>query len=224
MIASSAPFWNGPQLSGNWNVIWYYVGQHVRYTLASIALGLAITIPLVYVALRWPRTYPPMLVLANVLYAIPSLAMFILLGGWFGYFNDKPVVVAMAIYTLVVLVRNFVEGLRAVPPSVVDAATGLGFGVSRRYFAVDVPLALPGIIAGLRLATVSTISLISVGGLIGRGALGHMLQEGFTRKINVEIAASFIAIVVLALIADALILVAGRALTPWARARGTGAP
>lgn len=218
MIASSAPFWNGPQLSGNWDVIRYYVGAHVRYTIASLALGVVITIPLVYLAHRWPRTYPPMLVLANVVYAVPTVAMFILLFPLLGFTNDKPVVVAMALYTLVVLVRNGVEGLRSVPGGVVDAATGLGYRTSQRFLAVDVPLALPGIVAGLRLASISTISLISLGGVLGRGGLGRMMEDGFSRHIDVELWASFIAIVALALVADALFLLLSRVLTPWARA------
>ncbi len=216
-MLASAPFWNGPQLSGNWHVIWYYVAAHVRYTIVSLVLGLAITAPLVYLAHRRPRTYPPMLVLANVVYAVPAIAMFVLLAPLFGFTNDKPVVVAMALYTLVVLVRSFVEGLRAVPASVTDAATGLGFGATRRFVSVDVPLALPAVIAGLRLASISTISLISVAGVLGRGALGRMMEDGFRRHITVEIWASFVASVVLALVADALILLVGRAMTPWTR-------
>jgi osmoprotectant transport system permease protein len=218
-VIARAPFWNGPQLSGNWNVIWFYVGEHVRYTAAALGLGLAITVPLVYLAHRWPRTYAPVLVVANVVYAVPALTMFIVLGSFLGLLNDKPVVLAMALYTLVILVRNFVEGLRAVPRDVVDAASGLGLTPARRFVAIEVPLALPGIVAGMRLAAISTISLISVAGVLGRGALGGMMEEGFSRRINTEIAASFIAIVVLALVADALILLAGQLCTPWVRAQ-----
>jgi osmoprotectant transport system permease protein len=157
-----------------------------------------------------------------VLYAIPSIAMFILLFPILGLTNDRPVVVTMAIYTLVILVRNIVEGLRAVPPAVVDAATALGYRPVRRFVGVELPLALPSILAGLRVAAVSTISLISVAAVVGRGGLGRLFDDGFQRNITIEVWAGVVGILVLALVCDGLILVAGRVLTPWARARTTG--
>ncbi|MFT3851739.1 MAG: ABC transporter permease [Ilumatobacteraceae bacterium] len=219
LIAAAPPYWNGPQLAGNWDVIRYYTIEHIRFTIVAVGLGLLVAFPLAYLAHRRPWLYPPMLAGTNVVYAIPSLAMFTLLGPFFGFTNDKPIVVAMALYTLVILVRNVVEGLRAVPRSVTDAATGLGYGSFRRFVAVELPLAVPTIVAGLRLATVSTISLITVGGAIGKGALGRMFADAIDRQIPVELWSAVIAVVVLALVADVLLLAAGRALTPWTRAR-----
>lgn len=218
-LLATPPNWAGRTLSGNWDVIWYYSVVHVRYTLAALALGMAAAFPMAYLAHRLPRTYPAFLTLSNVLYAIPSIAMFILLAPWLGFTNDRPVVVAMAIYTLVILLRNIVEGLRAAPSHVVDAATAMGYRPLRRFVSVELPLALPSIVAGLRVAAVSTISLISVGAVVGRGGLGRLFDDGFTRNISIQVWAGLVAIVVLALVFDALILLAGRLLTPWVRAR-----
>jgi osmoprotectant transport system permease protein len=168
---------------------------------------------------RHRGTYPVLLTVTNVIYAIPALTLFVLLSPWLGYLNDKPIIIAMALYTLVILVRNIVEGIRAVPDSVLRAADGMGYRPFRRFVAVELPLALPGIVAGLRLATVSTVSLISVGALIGRGALGRMFADGYQRHINVELWAAMIATMSLALLFDLVIHTAGRALTPWTRAR-----
>lgn len=215
---AAAPNWSGRTLSGNWDVIWYYTVVHVRYTVVALALGAVIALPLAYCAHRWPRTYPPLLVTVNVLYAIPSIAMFILLAPWLGFTNDRPVVVAMAIYTLVILVRNIVEGLRAAPQEVLDAASAMGYRSLHRFVAVELPLAAPAIVAGLRVAAVSTISLISVGAVVGRGGLGRLFDDGFTRNISIQVWAGLVAIVVLALAADLLIVTAGRLATPWTRA------
>jgi osmoprotectant transport system permease protein len=166
---------------------------------------------------RRPSTYPALLAVTNVIYAIPALAMFIVLGPWLGFTNDKPIVVAMTLYTLVILVRNIVEGIRAVPEPVLRAADAMGYRPFRRFGAVELPLALPGIVAGLRLATVSTVSLISVGALIGRGGLGRMFADGYQRTITVELWAALGATMILALFLDLIIYTAGRAATPWAR-------
>ena len=168
--------------------------------------------------MRRPGTYPALLVVTNVIYAIPSIALFVVLGPWLGFTNDKPIIMAMALYTLVILVRNIVEAVRSVPDAVVRAADGMGYRPLRRFVAVELPLAVPGIVAGLRLATVSTVSLISVGALIGRGGLGRLFSDGRARGIVVELWAGLIAVVVLALVLDALLVLAGRLATPWRRA------
>ncbi len=216
-VLASAPLWNGRQLSGNWDVVWYYTSQHARYTVLAVLLGLALALPLAYLAVRRPAAYPVLLAATNVIYAIPALTMFVVLGPWLGFTNDKPIVVAMTLYTLVILVRNIVEGIRAVPEPVLRAADAMGYRPFRRFRAVELPLALPGIVAGLRLATVSTVSLISVGAIIGRGGLGRMFADGYQRKINVELWAALGATMVLALALDLVIYAAGRSATPWAR-------
>jgi osmoprotectant transport system permease protein len=114
-----------------------------------------------------------------------------------------------------------VEGLRGVSPAVIDASTAMGYRPTRRFLTVELPLALPTIVAGLRVAAVSTISILTVGGVIGRGGLGQMFRDGYVRDITVEVWAALIAVVVLALVADALIFLGGRLATPWTRA-GSG--
>ena len=153
----------------------------------------------------------------NVIYAIPSIALFVILGPWLGFTNDKPIVTAMTLYTLVILVRNIVESVRSVPDAVVRAADGMGYRRLHRFVTVELPLAVPGLVAGLRLATVSTVSLISVGALIGRGGLGRLFSDGRARRIVVELWAGLFAVVVLALVLDALLVLAGRWATPWRR-------
>ena len=218
LVASSAPpNWSGAQYVGNWDVVWYWTQVHVRYTVVALALGCAVALPLGYLARRRPATYAPMLVVTNALYAVPSIAMFVLLAPALGFTNDKPVVAAMAIYSLVILVRNLVESLRAVPSPVVDAATAMGIGPFRRFVTVELPMAAPGIVAGLRVAAVSTISLISVGAVVGRGGLGRLFDDGFQRRITEELVAGLVAIVLLALVADLLIVGTGRLMTPWTR-------
>lgn len=219
LVAAEAPLWNGRQLSGNWDVIWYYTLQHARYTVFAVTLGFVFALPLAYLAVRRQSTYPVLLAVTNVVYAVPALTLFVLLSPWLGYLSDKPIVIAMALYTLVILVRNMVEGIRAVPDSVIRAADGMGYRPFKRFGGVEFPLALPGIIAGLRLATVATVSLISVGAVIGRGALGRMFADGYQRKITVELWSAMIATMALALFLDLLIYVVGRAITPWTRVR-----
>ena len=216
---STPPSWSGRQLAGNWDVIWFYTLQHLRYTVLAVALGAAVAFPLAYAALRNPRLYPVLLVASNVIYAIPALTIFVILTPFLGALNDKPIVVTMALYTLVILVRNIVESVRSVPKPVVRAADAMGYRSLRRFTALELPLALPGIVAGLRLATVSTVSLISVGGIIGRGALGRMFIDGYRRNIDIEVWAALLAVVGLALTLDLLISLAGRIATPWTRLR-----
>lgn len=211
--------WSGHQLAGNWDVIWFYTLQHLRFTITAVTAGTIVSLPLAYLAVRFPGSYPAVLTITNVIYAIPSLALFIILSPAFGFTSDNPVIITMTLYTLVILVRNTVEAIRAVPTATVGAADGMGYRPLHRFVAVELPLAIPGIIAGLRLATVSTVSLISVAALVGRGALGRMLADGRRRGIVVELWASVIAIVSLAIVLDALLVLAGRVATPWTRPR-----
>jgi osmoprotectant transport system permease protein len=157
------------------------------------------------------------LALTQLLYTIPSIALFVLLINVLGL-GPAPVVVGLTIYSLVILVRNLVEGLRGVPPEVVDAATAMGYRRSTRLFAVELPLALPAIVAGLRVAAVSNISLVSVGALIGTGGLGQLFTHGFQVDNPVEVWTGIVVTVALALVTDLLIVVGGRALAPWIRA------
>jgi osmoprotectant transport system permease protein len=204
-------------LSRNIDVVLSDLWQHIEITVAALALGAAIAFPVGLIAYRWRRSYPPILAITQVLYTIPSLALFVLLINAFGL-GTEPVIIGLAIYSLVILVRNLVEGLRGVPPEVTDAATAMGYKETKRLFAVELPLALPAIVAGMRVATVSTISLVSVGALIGTGGLGQLFIHGFQIDNPIEIWTGILLTVVLALVADLLIVGGGRVLTPWTRA------
>jgi osmoprotectant transport system permease protein len=203
-------------LGRNIDVVLSDLWQHIEITLAALGLGIVIAFPIGLIAYRWRRTYPPILAVTQVLYTIPSLALFVLLINAVGL-GAEPVIIGLAIYSLVILVRNLVEGLRGVPPEVTDAATAMGYKETKRLFAVELPLALPAIVAGLRVATVSTISLVSVGALIGSGGLGQLFIHGFQIDNPIEIWTGILLTVVLALVFDLLIVGGGRLLTPWTR-------
>jgi osmoprotectant transport system permease protein len=205
-------------MSGNWDVVWYYTLDHLRITLLAVGLGAIVAFPLGIASYRHRKTYPPVLAVSNALYAIPSLALIVLLASAFGtVLSDRPLIVTLAIYTLAILLRNLVEGLRAVPAEVKDAAVAMGYTSRRQLYSIELPLAVPAIVAGLRVATVSTVSLVSIGGVVGLGGLGFLFFHGYRRALNSEIWAGIIASVVLALVLDGIIVVAGKILTPWAR-------
>jgi osmoprotectant transport system permease protein len=220
-LAASPPSWSGFGFDGNWDVVWYYTLVHLRITAIALVLGAVVAFPLGLLGYRWRRSYGTILGLTSVLYTIPSLSLLVLLGLGFGLglLSDRPLIVALAIYTLAILVRNLVEGLRAVPDSVKEAATGVGYTPRRSLLAIELPLAVPAIIAGLRVAAVSTISLVSVGGVLGRGGLGFLFFEGYRRNRTSEIVAGIAASIVLAVVVDIALVLTRRVLTPWTPAR-----
>jgi osmoprotectant transport system permease protein len=209
---------NWEWLERNSDVVLEYTGQHLEITVVSLLLGAAIAFPLGLIAHRWRRAYPPVLAATQVAYTIPSLALFVLLVPILGL-GETPVIIGLATYSLVILVRNLVEGLRAVPKEVLDAAVAMGYRQTRRLFTVELPLALPAVIAGLRVATVSSISLVSVGALIGTGGLGQLFIRGFQIDNPIEIWTGVVLTIALAFAFDLLLVGAGRALTPWTRVR-----
>ena len=204
-------------LGRNLDTVLEDVQEHVQIALIALLLGVLIAFPIGLIAYRWRAAYGPLLAITQVLYTVPSLALFVLLINVTGL-GPEPVIIGLTIYSLVILVRNLVEGLRAVPRDVIDAATAMGYRQTRRLFAVELPIALPTIVAGLRLAAVSNISLVSVGALIGTGGLGQLFIHGFQIDNPIEIWTGIVATLVLALVIDLLIVGGGRLLTPWTRA------
>jgi osmoprotectant transport system permease protein len=204
-------------LDRNLDVVWEDVQEHVEIALIALLLGVIIAFPLGLIAYRWRAAYGPLLALTQILYTVPSLALFVLLINATGL-GQEPVIIGLTIYSLVILVRNLVEGLRAVPRDVIDAATAMGYRQTRRLFAVELPIALPAIVAGLRVAAVSNISLVSVGALIGTGGLGQLFIHGFQIDNPIEIWTGIVATLLLAVVIDLLIVGGGRLLTPWTRA------
>lgn len=189
--------------------------QHVELTVIAMVVGLALSFPLAITAYRHRRIYPPVTWVVGLLYTIPSLSLFALLVPYTG-FSLTTAEIGLVSYTLLILVRNLVAGLDAVPPDVREAATGLGYDRRQLLWRVEIPLALPVIMAGVRIATVSTIGLVTITSLIGQGGLGSLILEGFQEFFATPALAGAVGSVVLAVAADAGLLALQRRLTPWA--------
>ncbi|MBL1114720.1 ABC transporter permease [Streptomyces sp. 110] len=190
--------------------------EHVGITLASVAIGLLVAFPLALLARRWRPVAGPVLGLTTILYTVPSLAMFSLLLPVFGV-SAAVVVTGLVLYSLTILVRNIMAGLASVPEEAREAARGMGYGPLRLLFGVELPLALPALMAGLRITTVSTVSLTTVGAIIGYGGLGNLIYEGMRSFFKAEVLTASVLCVALAVVADLLLLGLQRLLTPWAR-------
>lgn len=180
-------------------------------------IGLAISLPLGIACVRWGWLYPPALSGVNILYALPSLAVFVALQPYFEVETDPPVIIALTVFSLCVLLPSVVDGLRAVPEHVRQSATAMGFGPLRRLTQVEMPLAAPVIIGGLRVATVSSISLASVGQLIGVSSLGYLFIDGYQRAFPTEIYVGITLLIILAAAADLLLVLSRWWLTAWRR-------
>lgn len=193
--------------------------DHLQLALLPLLLGLVIALPVGTAVRRAPWLRRITVVVASVAFTIPSLALFVTLPGLFGLdiLGMANVVTALTVYSTALLVRAVPEALDAVPGDVVDASTAMGFTTLRRALTVELPLALPVLIANVRVVAVTNISLVSVGALVGVGGLGELFTEGYQRDFPDQILAGIIAIVVLALAFDAALYLAGRLLTPWER-------
>jgi osmoprotectant transport system permease protein len=212
------PWFDPSYVVDNWTTILRYLGEHVRLTVAAVFLGVVIALPLALLARRSRFLSGPVLALSTVIYTIPSLAMFAFIFPFTGL-SSTTVLIGLVAYSLVILVRNFLTGLQGVPADVREAARGMGYGSLRLLVRVDLPLALPSFMAGLRIATVSTVALTTVGVLVGHGGLGQLIIGGFNANFyRAEIVTGTIGCVLLALVADVLLSGAERLLTPWTRA------
>lgn len=193
--------------------------NHVYLTLAALLLGFVVALPLGILASRSRALEAGASQVATVLYTIPSLAMFPLLLAVGLPYTSVVVVVGLGIYTLAILLRNIVVGLQQVPADALDAARGMGLTPGRQLWSVELPLALPTIITGVRIAAVSTVALVTVGGLIGFGGLGNLLITGQNSRFNAQVLTATVLVVALALLIDGLLLLLQRVTTPWARSR-----
>lgn len=211
----------GTYIPNNVDTILSALGEHLWLALLPVVIGFAIALPLGYLAHRYRWAYPVLLGSASIFYTIPSLAMFVALPTLIGTSIISPlnVVIALSLYTAALLVRTVADGLASVPTSTVQAADAMGYTPVRRLFAVDLPVALPEIFSGLRVATVSNVSLVNVGALIGVGGLGALMTDGFRRGFAAPIVVSIVLSLLVALLADLLLVLLQRALTPWDRAR-----
>jgi len=195
------------------------VGQHVELTVIAVAVGMLIAVPLALAARRWRTLERPVLGVTGGLYTIPSLALFALLVPLWGL-SRLTAEVGLVSYTLLILVRNVIAGLDGVPADVLDAARGMGYRPLRLLIGVELPLALPVIVAGVRIAVVTTIGLVTVTGLIGQGGLGAFIVEGINRDFRTPVIVGSVLSVALAVAADVLLAGTLRLLTPWQRPQG----
>jgi osmoprotectant transport system permease protein len=200
----------------NWSLVWQYTAANALLGILPAAIGLAVALPLGVLCARWRWFYAGVLPVTTLLYAIPSLALFVVLIDYTGLSNTT-VIIPLALFSLCILVPSVVDGLRSVAQPVRQAATAMGFGPMRRLIRVELPLALPVIIAGLRVAVVSSISLASVGQLIGVSSLGYFFIDGLQRSFPEEIYVGGAAIIILALVCDLLLVGTRRLATPWSR-------
>lgn len=217
--AAPNPWFSWSYVTDNGPTILRYLGEHVRLTVLAVLIGAAIALPLALLARRFRFTAAPLLGLSTIIYTIPSLALFALLFP-VGGLSATTVLIGLAAYSLVVLVRNFLAGLTGIPDDVREAARGMGYGAVRMFVSVDLPLALPAFVAGLRIATVTTVAETTVGVLVGHGGLGQLIVGGFNANFyRAEIVTGSLGCVLLALLFDLLLAGVGRALTPWTRLR-----
>jgi osmoprotectant transport system permease protein len=205
-------------VSRNWGtVLWPALRQHIVLTLIAVAIGFVISTALALVAYRRNWLERPVLIVTSILYTIPSLALFELLQPSFGL-SRTTAEIALVSYTLLIMFRNTLTGLREVPPEVRDAATGMGMGPTQSLLRVELPLAAPAIIAGLRIATVTVISLATVAALIDNEGLGVPILTAISNEVfKTELIVAGAMAVALAIGADALLVLAQRVVTPWTR-------
>ena len=192
------------------------LGQHVSLTLQAVALATLLAVPLGMLAHVRPRLAGAVLGISGALYTVPSLALFALI---YPFLLDArlSVLIGLVMYALLVLVRNVLVGLQGVPEEVRDAARGLGYRRARLLLTVELPHATPAVVAGLRLATVTTVALVTIGVVVGYGGLGQLMFRGFQSSYRAEVMTATLLCVALALTADVLLRLVGHLATPWLR-------
>jgi osmoprotectant transport system permease protein len=203
-------------LGDNTDKLWRYGTEHARLALVALVIGVVVSIPLGALCHRVRWLYGPVLGLSAVLYAVPSLAVVYLLLTWLGL-SQWVVIIPLATYTLVIVVRAVVDGLRGVDPTLIDAAVAHGYRSIGRLVRIEIPAASAPIVAGLRVASLSTVSLVTIGGLIGSGGLGQLFVEGFQIDNPISIVAGVVLTLVVAAIFDVAIVCSYRLLAPWTR-------
>jgi len=204
----------------HWGEIWSLAQVHLYLSLLPVLFGLVLAIPLGWLASQSRVLRGFLLSVSGILYTVPSLALVVVMPILLGTSILDPVnmVVTLTIYTVALLIRSVADALAAVPREVIASANAMGFRPLRRFLTVELPLSVPVLVAGLRVATVSNISLASVGALIGLGGLGQLFTDGEQRAIIPEVVAGVVACVVLAVVADSILILLGRLVTPWNRA------
>jgi osmoprotectant transport system permease protein len=214
----SEPFIRWDWIASHLGEIWSRTVEHLELTGIAVGIGFALAMALSILALRYRRTFTPITWFAGVLYTIPSIALFALLVPVTGL-SIVTAEIGLVSYTLLILVRNIVAGIDGVPSSVRDAAIAMGYRRTRMFFEIELPLATPIIIAGLRIATVTTVGLVTVTALIGEGGYGALINDGLQRFFNTPLVVGALLSVVLAIALDTGLVGLERLLTPWTRRR-----
>jgi osmoprotectant transport system permease protein len=210
------PFFDPGWVADHLDEIGVRVLEHLQLTVLAVVIGFAISFPLAIYAHRHRRIYPPVTWVAGVLYTIPSLALFAFLVSITGL-SVTTAEIGLVSYTLLIIIRNTVAGLDSVPADVKEAALGMGYSPTQMLWRVELRLAVPVIVTGVRLATVTTIGLVTVTSLIGMGGLGYFILQGLQRFYSTTILVGAVLSVVLAVGADYLLIFIERRLTPWSR-------
>ncbi|MCW2831284.1 MAG: transporter permease [Aeromicrobium sp.] len=194
--------------------------KHIWLSVVPMVVGFVVAIPVGLYASRHRRLRGGLLSVGSILYSVPSLPLFVTLPVLLGtrILDPLNVVIALSIYAAAVMVRSASDAFQSVSPEVLDAASAAGFSGRQRFFQVQLPLAGPVLLAGLRVVSVSTVSLVSIGSLVGVSNLGTLFTDGFARDFTTEIVIGIIAIVVVALVLDGLLVLVARLLMPWSHA------
>lgn len=215
---SDQPFFRFDWVLDHGDEIVTRLGEHLQLTLIAVVLGFCIAFPISLFAYRYRRAYTPITWVAGILYTIPSLALFAFLVPFTGL-STTTAEIGLVGYTLLILIRNIVGGLDAVPEDAREAARGMGYTPRQILWKVELPLAVPVIFAGLRIATVTTIGLVTVTALIGKGGFGYFILQGLSRFFSTATILGAVLSIILAVLADRILITMERRLTPWTRAR-----
>lgn len=217
LATSAGPLVQWSWISSEESTILSLLLQHVELTVIAVAVGLAISLPLGVLAWRLRPLRSALIGFAGILYVIPSIALLSLVAPLTGFFSITTAEVALVSYTLLILLRNTVAGFGSVPEDVNEAARGMGYSSLQILLKVQFPLALPSVMAGLRVATVTVVGLVNVTALLGQGGLGQLIIQGFTEDFNTPVVVGLVLSVLLAGVADGVLVVAERASIPWLR-------
>ena len=214
---ASNPWLSWTYVQNNWEELVAAGKEHVYLTVGAVVLAIALAIPLAMLVRKVPKLSGPVLGLSGVLYTIPSLALISLLWPVFGL-SPWTVIIALAVYGLLVVLRNIVVGLDEVPAEVLDAANGMGLTTRQIATRVSIPLAMPTILAGIRIATVSTVGMVTIGALVGYGGFGTLILSGFQNNFwHAQIFTATLCCVLLAIVFEILLLLVERLTVPWTR-------
>ncbi|MGA1838356.1 ABC transporter permease [Herbiconiux sp. 11R-BC] len=206
-------------LSSNWDLVWQLVFAHVALSVPPIIIGFVIAIPLGWVANRYQVSRGAILLILGLLYTIPSLPLFIFMPLVLGtpQLSSLNVLVGLTIYAVALMVRSSADGLASVDSDVLQAASAMGYSGWQRFWRVELPLAGPVLLAGLRVVSASTVSLATIGSVIGVSSLGYLFINGFQRNIPGEVITGIVATLVIAVVFDLVLVLVGRLLLPWSR-------